>query len=533
MGSLGGLLVLLCQRRFAHLTYLSITSLILTLSAPSVHCATPNARKNEDPNGTRAANAEKSKSGSARRTSANGSARSGDTASNDARTKLSQTDETASPTPEAAPNSASASGAETGAEDASPLHIEVGPDGIKVFAVKADAAQVFVDLGMKTGTKVVVDDTVNRQITAQITGKTAGEIIDKITGVYGLSSAQVGGAYLISEGIPKSPSTYLLSDIDTITTKYVLAPNAKSLLPVFLQDHVKINPEQNAVVLSAPKEVLRKFREDISQFDVPAAQIMLETLMVEFTDTNGKEIESLLGYSSPLYNDDGTVSATIPPSTDPTNGEINFRSVSTLPKDFMAQLHHLVVEGKARVRANPRIATVSGQEADIFIGQQKFLSTPVEVRDQETDRTQQINYIDAGIHLNVTPYTGGKGEIIAEVQPEISVFTAVNAATGLPDKSTRRAKTVLRVQDGQSIIIGGLNQMEENTDHRKIPILGDLPIIGSLFRSTTVSRTNTELYIFVTPRILTNTGHLPDQQEERKMFDRFQIQPAAPAPKSP
>ncbi|MBW3625122.1 MAG: hypothetical protein KY468_17125, partial [Armatimonadetes bacterium] len=252
----------------------------------------------------------------------------------------------APPNPDAAPTESSAP---------SPLQIEVGPDGIRLFAVKVDAAQVFVELGARTGTKIVVDDTVNRQITAQIYKKTAAEIIDAVVGTYGLSSALVDGAYLISEGIPKSPSSYLLSDIDTITTKYVLAPNAKGLLPVFLQDHVKINPEQNAVVLSAPREVLRKFREDISQFDVPAAQIMLETLMVEFTDTNNFNLNTLLGFSN----------ASDAVSTNPLTGAVTYQSVENLPKDFRIRVQALVEMGKARIRANPRIATVSGQEAFI------------------------------------------------------------------------------------------------------------------------------------------------------------------------
>jgi type II secretory pathway component GspD/PulD (secretin) len=83
---------------------------------------------------------------------------------------------------------------------------------------------------------------------------------------------------MVSEGIPRSPSSYLLSDIDAIPTKYVDAANARNLLPVFLQDYVKVNAEQNAVVLSAPRDVLRKFRQDIAQFDIPASQILVDLL---------------------------------------------------------------------------------------------------------------------------------------------------------------------------------------------------------------------------------------------------------------
>ena len=79
------------------------------------------------------------------------------------------------------------------------------------------------------------------------------QAVADIAGAFGLSMADVNGVTMISEGIPRSPSSYLLSDIATIPTKYVVAANARNLLPVFLQDYVKVNAEQNAVVLSAPE----------------------------------------------------------------------------------------------------------------------------------------------------------------------------------------------------------------------------------------------------------------------------------------
>ena len=157
---------------------------------------------------------------------------------------------------------------------------------------------------------------------------------------------------MISEGIPKNPSSYMMSDIDSVTTEYVLSSRAKSLLPVFLQDHVKVNEGQNAVILSAPKEVLAKFREDVKQFDVPAAQIMIDVVMVELTDSASKQ----LGFDW-LWSNAGK-SASISPGSD-----LIYESLGTLTKAFTATLAALVERGQARVNANPRIATISGQTA--------------------------------------------------------------------------------------------------------------------------------------------------------------------------
>jgi len=318
---------------------------------------------------------------------------------------------------------------------------------------------------------------------------------------------------MVSEGIPKSPSSYLLSDIDAISTRYVLAPNAKSLLPIFLQDHVKTNQEQNAVILSAPPEVLKKFRQDILQFDIPASQIMIEVLMVEFTDSGSKEFGLKWNWSN----------AEREIAIDAPMGEIVYHTLATLPTNFAAELHALVVQGKARVRANPRIATVSGQKASIFIGKQRYLSTPVAISGGESDMYgggRQTNSIDAGVRLDMTPWTGGEGEIIVDIRPEISVLSAPDPVTRLPDKSTRRANTIVRVRDGETIIIGGLTQREVMTTRTKIPLLGDIPLVGQLFRSLDEKESTTEMAIFITPHILSQTGHLPAEQE-KELEDRF------------
>ncbi|MGQ9737805.1 MAG: hypothetical protein ACUVRT_07810 [Armatimonadota bacterium] len=394
------------------------------------------------------------------------------------------------------------------------LEITAGAEGVSVFAVSVDAQELLTRLARETGIRLIVDDTVRRTVTINLMNMPITRILEIIAAAYGLSYREVNGIFMISEGIPRSPSSYLLSDIDAITTQYVLAPNAKSLLPVFLQDHVKTNAEQNAVILSAPPEVLKKFREDIKQFDIPASQIMVDVLMVEFTDSAAREFRAQWGWS----NDRRSL------TVDSALGQMTFRSVMTLPTEFFTSLRALVTQGKARVHANPRIATVSGQRASIFIGKQRYLSTPVSIGGSSGEGDyfffRQTNFIDAGVRLDITPWTGGEGEIIVDVQPEISVLSAPDPKTGLPDKSTRRANTTVRVRDGETIIIGGLIQRELMSTKTKVPLFGDIPLLGQFFRSEDTKEVMTEMAIFITPRILSQTGHLPTEQEQA-LKERF------------
>ncbi len=387
---------------------------------------------------------------------------------------------------------------------------------MSVFAVGVDAQELLTALADRAQMSLLVDDTVSRKLTVNFVDRPARAIIQSIARSYGLSAADVNGVTMISEGIPRSPGSYLLSEIDSIPTKYVDAANARNLLPVFLQDYVKVNSEQNAVVLSAPREVLNKFRQDIAQFDIPASQILLDLLLIELTDSKSDDLGLQLSYAN------GGRGISLLPGT----GTSSFSAITTLQSGFFVQLSALQKQGKARVRANPRIATVSGRAASIFVGRQQYVLTPLD---------NGSNNISAGVQLNVTPYTGGQKQVLINAYAEVSTLSAPDATTRLPEKSTRTANTTVRVNDGQTIVIGGLKQQESREIRTRVPFFGDLPLVGKLFRTRSIGTTNTELVLFITPHILSDTGHLP-ADVEKVLQDRFlngdlnaPMPPAAPS----
>lgn len=386
------------------------------------------------------------------------------------------------------------------------LTIAPAPRGWNIHAVNVDAHELLTSFAREAKLRLIVDDTVKRKITIHILDKPAPDVIQLIVDAYGLSAAQVDGIQIISEGMPKNPSSYLLSEIESVTTKYVAPAQAQKLLPVFLQGHVRVNTDRNAVVLSGPASVVEKFRQDIEQFDVPAEQVMLDVLVVEFTDLDADSFTATLGLSN----------ATFGVQTDSLTGNLVLSAVARLPTDFFASLNALVTNRRARVRANPRVATLSGRQASIFIGVQQYLSIPVNLRGSS-------NYIDAGVRLDMTPLTGGGGEIILDLDQEISTLSSPDAVTGLPTKTTRSSTTTVRVQDGETVIIGGLRQQEQRATRRAIPILSEIPLIGQFFTSKRIERTDVDLAIFITARILSQTGHLP-AEDEAAIREEFELE---------
>ena len=118
-----------------------------------------------------------------------------------------------------------------------------------------------------------------------------------------------------------------------------------------------------------------------------------------------------------------------------------------------------------------------------------------------------------GVRLNIRPSTGGNDEITTWLKVEVSNIVQVDPQSGVPLLGTRRSETTMRTHDGDTIIIGGLSQRQEDEVKRRIPFLGRLPLIGGLFRSRSKSANHTELVLLLRPRMLDDDGRLPTVED--------------------
>jgi type II secretory pathway component GspD/PulD (secretin) len=398
-----------------------------------------------------------------------------------------------------------------GREQAAP-GIEIGVTNglVSIKANNAEIHEFFSTLAKKTGINIAVDDGVKRVVSTTLFDLAPGEVVEKIAAAFGLGYRNEGGVYLISEGIPNSLATYRETVTEMIPMKYVPASRAVALLPNFLRQYAMVDAQHNAVIVSAPQEMVAKVREDLGRVDEPPALIMVEALVVEFRDTRNVD----LGFDYSLINEHGAYGVGI---GDPENlGDVTFSNLGTLPSEFDAKLQALVQNGQARIRATPRMAAMNGSSAQIFIGRRKYVAVK-----SGYFETMLIRQVDVGVKLDVTPWTGGTGQITTALSTAVSNISAVDPTTGLPELTTREASTTVRVGDGETIAVGGLKLKERYAAESKIPLLGDIPLVGKLFRSRHTNENETELVIFVTPRILGPDGHLPDEEYERLLKEQY------------
>ncbi len=173
-------------------------------------------------------------------------------------------------------------------------------------------------------------------------------------------------------------------------------------------------------------------------------------------------------------------------------------------------LDALITDGKAKLLANSKITTMNNQPAEIFIGQ----TVPVVITSLSSAgvqggafQTVQLEKVEVGVKLNIVPRISDDGFITTQVSPEVSTIIAfVGPDNDLPETSTRRATSVVRVQDGQKFYLGGLLQEESKETVKKVPLLGDIPLLGYLFRHYRIETSQTDLVIEITPTLIKDQG---------------------------
>jgi len=162
-----------------------------------------------------------------------------------------------------------------------------------------------------------------------------------------------------------------------------------------------------------------------------------------------------------------------------------------------AQLQVLEQNRKANIISNPRITTVDNREAKIVVGQK----IPLIIQDVAGNSVSQLQTI--GIQLKVTPHLTEDKKIIMDLHPEVSDLATQSTVQGGIIINTSEADTRVMVEDGQTAVIGGLIRTNDSHVRTGVPVLKDLPVLGTLFREDNVVKQNRELIIFVTPKLIT------------------------------
>ena len=252
----------------------------------------------------------------------------------------------------------------------------------------------------------------------------------------------------------------------------------------------------NAVWLRGSPDYIARMKEMIAAIDIPVDSVILETQMVELNESGSKA----LGID--FANANGQIGVItyqrgqfIPPGV-PAGSHLG--SVA-----FQAALYAQVNKGNGRILSKPRIAAQSGSTAKIITGDALPILTAITLSGVNGVQ-QQVQYVNVGVTLQIAPRVAGDGFVSSHIYCVVSSVTGYSQ--GYPTISQRQAETAATVRDGDSFVIGGLTQDENINTKTKVPLLGDIPLLGQAFRTDRNTRSKTELYIVVTPHVVHHVG---------------------------
>jgi general secretion pathway protein D len=260
-----------------------------------------------------------------------------------------------------------------------------------------------------------------------------------------------------------------------------------------VDDTIGVDRRLNAIILKGPPERIAWLKAQIAKIDVPVDSVVLETIFVELTETGARNVGLDFNNSNnQLAVATFQTGAYIPPGT--WGGGDQLASAS-----LQAAISAQVTKGNGRIVSKPRISAQSGSSAKIITGDALPILTSITLSGVN-GVSQQVQYVNVGVTLQIAPRVSSDGFVSSHVFCVVSSVTGFSQ--GYPTISQREAETSATVRDGETFVIGGLTQENELSSTEKIPGLGDVPVLGELFRMRRGTRSKTDLYIVVTPRIV-------------------------------
>ena len=313
----------------------------------------------------------------------------------------------------------------------------------------------------------------------------------------------------------------------------------------------------NAIVIAAPADVQRRLGEVIRQLDVRREQVLVEAIIVEISDiaaqrlgvqfllsgTGGSNIPfSVTNYSNAAPNllavagaiaaekrygqDNSTTvalrNAAVNSLLNANGGQFGFGGNLGSNAVFGFVVNAVKADTASNVLSTPSVMTLDNAQARILVGQNVPLATGQALSNNFDNAFRTVQRQDIGIALDVRPQINAGGTIKLTLRQEVSSIATSIVTQSIPDNilNKREINTTVTVDDGQIIALGGLIDENERRAIEKVPLLGDIPFLGNLFRSRSRDRTKTNLMVFIRPTIIRNADDAAKLTGDRYQYVR-------------
>jgi type IV pilus assembly protein PilQ len=354
---------------------------------------------------------------------------------------------------------------------------------------------VLQDCAAQSGINILSDDTVQGTVNLKIDNVPLEKALKMILAPLGYVFRKVGDYYLVGSGIPGSPGALFLSQSEEIITNRP-AEEVAALLSSGLTPFVKATKGAYSLSVNAPTEIIDRIKSDIDNLDGPEQLVQIEVLVTEVTSNKGQN--SGVDWSQ-IFNVSATGQGALKEGAATIyTGVIGGNLTSSIKK--------LALQGDLDLKAKPKVVTQNGKPAEFSVETGKYV-----ILAENLPSTGGLSYfqrfeakpITSGVNLKVTPRISRNGEVLLELEANVSDMSQnPENVQELPVVQSRKVKTTVRVKSDGTVVIGGLYQKLSRNSSKGVPFLDKIPGLGFLFGSKKEDERQTELVIFVTPQIL-------------------------------
>ncbi|MBP6343267.1 MAG: type IV pilus secretin PilQ [Candidatus Omnitrophica bacterium] len=387
----------------------------------------------------------------------------------------------------------------------------------------ADIKNVLKVLAYNSGVNIVAGPEVTGLVTIQLKDVPWQKALDVVLSTYGYAHERKGDIISVTtvENLKKRREDALVLAeqeplvTETFTLNFGKASEIIGSIEKMKTPRGSINFDQrtNTLIVTDIQGNLDLMEDVVKALDAVTPQVVIEVKVVETTLTNtenlgidwtikgtaqGAKSPTVFPFKAGASSEFLSGAFPAPSATDFSYGTLN---ASTLT----AVLELLKTRSNVNILSNPKIVTLDNQMARIVVGSQYPIPTYTYNEQQAKLQVSGWQYKDIGIIFEVTPHVNNAGFVTIDLQPKITAildFVTVEN-TQLPRLSTEEAMTKVMIKDGDTLVIAGLIKDQVTDTKKRVPFLGDIPLLGEAFRKSEVKKEKTELMIFLTPHIIT------------------------------
>lgn len=381
-------------------------------------------------------------------------------------------------------------------EDSEPSQEREQPLFSAMF-VEADLREALLELSIQSEVTLIPDETVQGLISANIKNQPLEKSLEMILSPGNFSYRKFDEFYLIGEGTPENPSFHLLSETCLYKPAHLNPKEVHELISPYYRRFVTLHEKRGLLTVVAPRSVQRRIQKDVLTIDRQPPQVLLEMTILEITQKGRK----FLGIDWSGGQGVPEESAGFGPSWQVSgNGGglgLQYKIANLLTKEFAASVKWLSQKGDASLKATPSIVTLDGRMASFSSIHETWIDlTP----NDETRKNESVRF---GVELKIIPHIAETNEVVLNIlTARVSDLTTNDR--GFPEIVSHSISNTVRVREGESLILGGLLQKQRRLQITKVPVLGDIPLLGVFFREEKSKILETEILIVIRPKILSS-----------------------------